>query len=73
MRFLYARDDHGSKSPSGPKLPIHLKRKSRKALSRNLCRCTGYRKILSAVQLAGRFLRGEVRSEKHGSPTFRKV
>lgn len=31
----------------------------KKALSRNLCRCTGYRKIIGAVQLAGRFLRGE--------------
>jgi len=31
----------------------------KKALSRNLCRCTGYRKILAAVQLAARFLRGE--------------
>jgi aldehyde oxidoreductase len=31
----------------------------KKALSRNLCRCTGYGKILAAVQLAGRFLRGE--------------
>ncbi len=31
----------------------------KKALTRNLCRCTGYRKIIDAVRLAGRFLRGE--------------
>ncbi len=31
----------------------------KKALSRILCRCTGYAKILDAVRLAGRFLRGE--------------
>ena len=32
----------------------------KKALSRNLCRCTGYRKIIAAVHLAARFLRREI-------------
>ncbi len=32
----------------------------KKALRRNLCRCTGYVRIIEAVKLAGKFLRGEL-------------
>jgi aldehyde oxidoreductase len=31
----------------------------KKALEHNLCRCTGYAKIIDAVKLAGRFIKGE--------------
>ncbi|MBN1190806.1 MAG: molybdopterin-dependent oxidoreductase [Dehalococcoidales bacterium] len=36
----------------------------KKALARNLCRCTGYKKIVDAVFLAARFLRGETTPEQ---------
>ncbi len=36
----------------------------KKALTRNLCRCTGYVKIIDAVKLAGKFLRQETTPAK---------
>jgi aldehyde oxidoreductase len=39
--------------------PDPSKEEIKHALRRNLCRCTGYVKIIEAVKLAGRFLRGE--------------
>jgi aldehyde oxidoreductase len=41
-----------------PKIP-----EIKKALARNLCRCTGYKKIIEAVILAGKFIRGETSPE----------
>ena len=35
----------------------------RHALRKNLCRCTGYTKIIDAVLLAARFLRGDIKPE----------
>lgn len=36
----------------------------KRALARHLCRCTGYKKIIDAVRLSGRFLRGETTPEE---------
>jgi aldehyde oxidoreductase len=36
----------------------------KKALARNLCRCTGYVKIIDAIKLAGKFLRKETTPAK---------
>ncbi len=36
----------------------------KKALARHLCRCTGYKKIIDAVRLSGRFIRQEITPEE---------
>lgn len=36
----------------------------KKALARHLCRCTGYKKIIDAVKLSGKFLRRETTPEE---------
>ena len=41
-------------------------REIRDALSGNLCRCTGYTKMIEAIQEAARALRGEQRGPDHG-------
>lgn len=46
------------------KNPDPDKAEIKKALARNLCRCTGYAKIIDAVRLAGRFLRGETQPDQ---------
>ena len=41
------------------KNPNPTREEARLALSGNLCRCTGYKKILDAVLLAAKWMRGE--------------
>ncbi len=49
---------HRVPAPSDPEI--------REALAGNLCRCTGYEKILDAVRLAGRRVAGEVSGNVSG-------
>ncbi len=46
----------------------------KKALRGHLCRCTGYERIVDAVDLAGRFLRGEIKpSEVRPDPNGKQI
>ncbi len=46
------------------KNPSPTRNEIKRALRGHLCRCTGYSKIIEAVELAGRFLRGETTPAK---------
>jgi len=48
--------------------PDPSERQIREAISGNLCRCTGYQNIVTAVQIAAQQLRGGAPS-RHSSPT----
>jgi carbon-monoxide dehydrogenase small subunit len=48
--------------------PDPSEREIREAISGNLCRCTGYQNIVTAVQIAAQQLRGGAPS-RHSSPT----
>jgi carbon-monoxide dehydrogenase small subunit len=47
--------------------PTPTRDEVREALAGNLCRCTGYTKILDAVELAGLRMRGDWRPDQPGS------
>jgi aldehyde oxidoreductase len=50
------------------KNPNPSREEIKKGLARNICRCTGYAKIFDAVELAGRFLRGETTPDQVRPP-----
>ena len=51
VRLLYARAGRGHSRPAAGQ-PVADRPEIREALAGNLCRCTGYEKILDAVRLA---------------------
>ena len=49
VRVLHAGIDRGDRRPAATRVPSPTDDEIREALSGNLCRCTGYQKILAAV------------------------
>ena len=52
VRLLHAGNDHGGRSAAAHGTPAPTEAEIRDALSGNLCRCTGYVKIIESVQAA---------------------
>ena len=58
VRLLHARHPDGGEGAARPN-PSRERAEINEALAGNLCRCTGYHKIVQAVEWAGAILRGD--------------
>ena len=67
VRLLHARADRRHPRPAAPRNPRPSDAEIREALAGNLCRCTGYEKILDAVRLAAE--RGHRSARHDGAPS----